>query len=261
MEVYKLTQERFAERMNILIYGDPGSGKTYLAGSAQDHPGMANVHFFNIDGGLMTLAYRGDITATDIHSVEDLEQEYWKLVNKDPKYEGIKTIVIDNITELQTLSLENIVRKEMTRNQGRKNRGATVDDIYVEDYGKSTKQMARVLRGFRDLPINVIYIAHKKDIMKGQTGVVESSVPSLTSKLETAVSGYMDFVWYLYTATEQVADPQGARPELHRYLLTESFDTYFAKTRGVEFAHSLGGVVRDPNMAEIYQKFIELKQN
>ena len=72
---YLITPDIFTDKMNILIYGDPGAGKTYLAGTAQDVPSMANVHVFNIDGGIMTLASRGDIHATNIHSVDDLEQE------------------------------------------------------------------------------------------------------------------------------------------------------------------------------------------
>jgi hypothetical protein len=64
---YLITPEIFTNKMNVLIYGDPGSGKTHLAGTCQDVPNMADVHVFNIDGGIMTLASRGDIHATIFH--------------------------------------------------------------------------------------------------------------------------------------------------------------------------------------------------
>lgn len=249
MADYLIKPGMFNNKLNILVYGDPGSGKTYLAGTAQDNPLMADVWVFNIDGGMLTLAQRGDIHAVDVRSVDELESELHKLINKDPKYKGAKTVVIDNITELQTLSLEGIVQGQL---KDRMKKGGTIDDVYLEDYGKSTTQLARVLRGFRDLPMHVVFLAHKKDKIRKGTNTLESSQPSLTNKLCTAVMGYMDAVWYLYTVDEPVSDKEGElNTETHRYLLTQPYNNYAAKTRGSEFADRIGVTIRDPNLAQI----------
>lgn len=248
---YLITPDIFTSKMNILIYGDPGSGKTHLAGTAQDVPEMADVHVFNIDGGIMTLAGRGDIHATDIKSVDDLEQELFKIANHDEKYANTKAVVIDNITELQTLALESLTAQQFAERK-KKKKDYSIDEVYLEDYGVAGKRLARILRGFRDLPIHVIYIAHKKDKMRQGTNTLEESKPNLTEKLGTAIMGYMDYVWYLYTADEMVGDEEhGYRTEIHRYLLTQSMNNFAAKTRGAEFASQLGAVVKDPTFPEI----------
>ena len=253
---YLITADMFTDKMNILIYGDPGAGKTHLAGTAQDVESMADVHVFNIDGGIMTLANRGDIHATNIHSIDELEQELFKIANHDKKFATTKTVVIDNITELQTLTLEGITSREYTQ-RIKRDKNYTIDDVYLEDYKVGGARLARVLRGFRDLPVNVIYIAHKKDKMRKGTNILESSTPNLTDKLCTAIMGYMDFVWYLYTADEQVGDENtGFYTETHRYLLTQPMNNYAAKTRGSEFAERIGTVIRDPSMVEIMQQYI-----
>lgn len=252
---YLITPQMFTQKVNVLIYGDPGSGKTHLAGTAQDVPEMADVHVFNIDGGIMTLAPRGDIHATNIRTADDLEQELFKLVNGDPKYKDTKTVVIDNITELQTLVLESLTMQEFA-NRRKRDKNYSVDNVYLEDYGVAGKRLSRILRGFRDLPIHVIYVAHKRDKMRQGTNTLEESKPNLTDKLSTAIMGYMDYVWYLYTADEMVGDEQkGYTSETHRYMLTQPMNNFAAKTRGAEFAKNLGAVVKDPTFPKIWDVY------
>ena len=138
----------------------------------------------------------------------------------------------------------------------KKDKNYTIDDVYLEDYGVAGKRLARILRGFRDLPLHVIYIAHKKDKMRKGTNTLEESKPNLTDKLCTAVMGYMDFVWYLYTADEQVgSEDTGYWTETHRYLLTQPMNNYAAKTRGSDFAQRIGAVIKDPNMVDIMSAY------
>ena len=56
--------------MNLLIYGEPGVGKTVLAGSAADHPDTAPILILDVEGGVTSLRTRTDI---DVIQVRDIE--------------------------------------------------------------------------------------------------------------------------------------------------------------------------------------------
>ena len=57
--------------------------------------------------------------------------------------------------------------------------------------------------------------------------------------------GYMDFVWFLY------ADKDGKRK-----LLTQPKGPYRAKTRGKVFAEAIGPVVENPDLADLYELYL-----
>jgi len=260
---------------NIALWGPSGVGKTWLAATAQDHPAMADVMIQDIEGGLITVAYRGDIRANRIIAIEKfkpspsmpvlpencstLEDEFWKLANKSPGYENIKTTIIDSGTECQTLNLQAIVSNSLA-NKKQPNRDA--DDIYIEDYGKSTAQLKRLFRWYRDLPINVIITALPNVIYpKGPDGKVKQNAepisiqPWFTAKLSDAFRGYMDMVWYMFEENGE------------RYLMTRETGIYKGKTRGMKFSKAIGGKVllkneNDPDskghtLASLYDLYLE----
>lgn len=235
---YRVTPENPV--FNALFYGDPGSGKTTLAASCQDHPSMKDVIFANIEGGLLSVSHRGDIHAVDVKSTQELENLYWDL--KRGQYESVRTVVIDSATELQTVNLEEVVNDAMGsgKTASRRGRERTRDDIWQEDYGKSTVQLKRLFRWFKDMDMNVIVTALAKTVYpKVSEGVDMSQVeplsvqPSLTAKLSSSLNGYMDFVWFLRFD-----------PELGVYqALTQRDPVYFAKTRGLRFAEAIPQIV------------------
>ena len=243
--MYQVAKPEF--KMNILVYGIPGVGKTVFAASAQDCPHMKDVLVLNIEGGLLSVADRGDITAVDIRSMEELEEQFWNLANRKEGYERFQTVVIDSGSELQTLNLEQIARQSLNKPES-KRQGKTMDDLWIEDYGKSTANLRRIFRWFRDLPLHVIITALPKTIYSGTRGQGEPTavVPSLTDKLGESLMGYVDAVWYMYMDSEE-----------NRKILTQSKGIHRAKTRGIAFSKSLGLVLEDPDMNKIHELFLE----
>ena len=242
---------------NLLVYGDPGVGKTTFAASAQDHPEMRNVLFGNIEGGLVSVAHRGDIHEVKVRTTKDLEDLAWKLAKGH--WPSVRTVVIDNVSELQTLNLQEIVTAAIAGGRNKvKNRDRTVDDVWQEDWMKSTKQLGRLFRFFRDLPMNVVFTAHAKRVYPKMPEGTDLSrvdpiaiVPSISAKLMEALMGYVDFVWCL----EQDTDKEPDDPT-RRFAITTSKGEYRAKTRGPRFFEAIGEVVENPNLPEIYDLFV-----
>lgn len=260
--------------LNVMLYGPPGVGKTWLASTAQNHEKMRDVYFLNVEGGLATIAGRGDIKAINIVGIEKfkptpekpdlaehestLEDEFWKLAARRGDYASINTVVIDSGTEIQTLNLEILSKEAMKKNKSREQ-----DELWIDDYGKSTAQLKRIFRWFRDLPMNVIVTAlpqsvYPKGDKKNKTVEPVEVRPQFTDKLGTSVMGYMDMVWYMYK------DNEG------RHLLTQEHGVFKAKTRGMKFSKELGLTVdlRDElvdnsegyDFAEIFDLFLSVEK-
>lgn len=232
-------------RINALIYGRPGSGKTTLAASAADHPDMAPILVANFEGGLLSVAGRGDVDAVDIRTMEQMDDIFWGLRNRTPGFEHYKTLIVDSGSEMQTLALEEAVREDITA-QRKKGKGLerTIDDIELQNYGKSGAQLARMMRWFRDLPVNVIITALPKFVFASggneRTSAPIEVFPSFTNRLATQIMGYVDFVWYLYE--------EGGT----RQMLTRDTGSYRAKTRGFNFNIALGSPHPNPWLPNLY---------
>lgn len=243
--------------MKILVYGDPGVGKTTLISTAEEHPKLRRTLVANVEGGMLSISGT-DVHATEqIKKVSELEDLYWSIAGKEEKFKQYQTLAVDSGTELQTLDLEQTVA-ETIKKKNQKDRDR--DEIYLEDYGKSTARLKRIFRYLRDLPMNVIITALVRRVMppgNPSNNVKRDPIavlPQFTEKLSSSLMGYMDCVWYMYT--DEKEDAQG-NLTLERYLLTQPHGPYKVKTRGANFSRQIGQVVTNPNLAKLYKILLE----
>lgn len=164
-------------KIKALIYGPAGAGKTVFAGTAK------KAIYASAEGGLLSIADKKP-EFVEIKSLKDLLGLYSFLSNEDHEYE---TVVIDSITEINE-----IIKSEIEKRTGRA--------LQLQDWGEVASKVSNVLRAFRDLPMNVLFIAQENYINDEQK--IKKIVPELNGKSATSIARYMDVVGYIHVEAD-----------------------------------------------------------
>ena len=221
-------------KIKMLLYGDPGVGKTTLAATAKDHPLTKEVLFLNVEGGLLSVSEDAPDTI-DLKDWKQMDEIFWWLASGDHNY---KTVVIDSLSELRQLNLDDVVSSALSKPN---NKRADMDDVFLDDYGTSNSQMKRIVRQFRDLPMHVIFTCLADRTQDKEKN--EQVHPALPPKMRLSVLGYMDIVGYMYTKAEKLEDGSEVT---RRILLTQPYDKWTAKDRSP--GGRLGTLLEDPTI-------------
>ncbi len=231
MEIRKVQDEETF--LCALLYGGEGSGKTTLAATA---PG--DILIANVEGGTASVRSFPGVYTTKVTNANEV-LDVGRAVAFNKEYKNINTLVVDSLTELVEYDLKFLVKQSKKKSKDRKR---SDDDRYLEDYGRMTTRIRRVVRELRDMPIHVIFTALAKEVRppKKKPNDPErpptSVEPFITNKLGLSLRGMVDYLWYMYVDKDE-------NPPVH-YMLTKQHGIVKAKTRGPRFANSLGQVVK-----------------
>jgi hypothetical protein len=248
LEVVKVQDERGF--INWLIYGESGIGKTTLAGSCDMVELLQPVIFIDIEGGTQSLEdVYPNVQKVRVTSWPEMQQVYHDLYMGGHPW---RTIVLDSLTEIQRFNMEHVMQKAQEKSDDRK--GFDPDVPAQRDWGVSSSQLKRMIRGFRDLPMNTIFTALAQERQDKKTGRV-SILPDLPGKLAQQVPGLLDIVSYYYLKDLGDEGVDGYDGE-QRILLNDKTEKIMAKSR----VGKLPQTVIAPTMPQLFKLMYEGRQ-
>jgi hypothetical protein len=219
--------------INLLVYGEPGVGKTRLAGSSVLVENMRPVLLLDFEGG--TLSLKGDMQEVEVvrpRSLQEIDRLHANL------YDGLpyRTVVVDSLLFMQSIMRE-VVKKDPERDP---------DVPSIREWGKNSEQVRTFVRAFRDLPCNTIFTALAEEAKDDRSGITKTR-PALPGKLKAEVAGYVDIVLYMYTRDIQITGSK--EREIKSLVLTSGTERTVAKDRSGQ----LPLMIESPTMTAISQ--------
>lgn len=228
--------------LKCIIYGEYGCGKSHFAATACQAEKGKDVLYIDAEGGDQTLN-RLEFSEVDVVRVNEFRQiqrihEFLKLhlVARDakddetllrydaqlrgdgePKLRHYRTVVIDSLTEVHKYCMYQILGIKI---------GVEKFDVEpsppgYEGWGKSTEMVRLMVRSFRDLPINVVFVMSEKHTE--DTAKRARIALNLPKALSQELPGFVDVVGYLQAITTD--------DKTQRRLSLEAGKTFLAKSR------------------------------
>lgn len=199
--------KEYGRFIKALIVGPPGSGKT-IFGSTWPNPFYASC-----EGGMMSIA-KLHLPYTDITAIEQLHALKVVLsagpeeIKKTFGFQ-VETIIIDTIDEVYRM-----IMKERLESQH------STDGIPVgKDWQHTLDVITSMVRGFRNLPMNVIFTCHVKEVSEGDGGRTYYK-PQIAGQFADQIPGAVDLAVMIKSKLTTKQEDKKVTYGTERYLQT-----------------------------------------
>lgn len=185
--IRKPSQIEAKSTLSMLIYGQPGVGKTTLGCSAP------NPVLFDYDGGVSRVNGAHQVPTVQIRSWEDTEAALQEIEQTMPE---VQTIVIDTVGKMLDYMSAYIIRQDSRM-------GQRDGSLQLKGYGVRKTMFINFIKRVSVMGKNVVFIAHEKEEKQGEVTVKRpeiggSSAGNLIKELELV--GYVQ----MYGTTRKI---------------------------------------------------------
>lgn len=252
----QVTKPGSQDYIKAIFFGQYGTGKTNLLGTAEDVEEANDVLFVSAESGEATIRDRDIdmVNVTDFQQIDKIKEflyAHTKFRDKDEdKVEKVnekygfpidaryRTICLDSLTEIDKLSMMDV--------QGidRSDPSSDVEPPQGEDWQRHISNMRHYLRAIRDVDAHVLFSAlqdRKKDEKSGEVSIT----PDLPGSLAGQICGFLDVVGYTFTKKTEEGIEYG--------LMTESDGKYATKDRYGDIPTPM----QNPSFEKIYSSIYQ----
>lgn len=239
LEIKRTGAAEYGTHMKVLLAGRPGAGKTLLAST------FPNPFYACAEGGLMSVADR-DIPFVDVKGSADL-RELRNHLKQPPEVRAqslgtpVDTIVIDTIDWLQKLLKEERKREK------------NLDNFDQASWGWLGDKLAGIVRGFNNLPLNVVFTSHLSESKDEKEGNIFIR-PSLQGAMGNDIAQFFDLTLLLKAIPSTTVRNNETVRVTRRYLQTYPDSQYdWIKDRSGKLPAEF-----DVNFKDDYQRIYDL---
>lgn len=200
------------EAITILLYGAPGSGKTWFIGT------MPDVYIVSLDKGLKGLRLAGmQFDGCEVDTLDELYQVIDEIIRGN-RGKGAKAFALDHLTEVTELAINHTGLRSKPNSHKRAVWGE------IADHARMVTRKFVDIAAVRKVPVCVT--AHQQ-IDKNELSGNILGLPSTVGKLAETVGGFFDM--YLYARSDVVPKDGDWIPEWT--VSTVNYREFSAKDR------------------------------
>ena len=237
--------------LRILVYAKPKKGKTTFGASGPKPVLIVDCN----EQGTLSVRNFPDVDMYPIETWTDIDMVYWFLHKGEHEYQ---TVVIDTLTSLANLCMKFVMGDEASRDP-------TIDPAMPSkrEWGKVGNLMGTEILKFRNLPMNVVFLAQEKRGYTEDEEEIPEVMPAVSPSVLNQLTPAVDIIGRIYVK-EVVVPGKGEKARkttvMERRMLIGDHEIYVTGDRSEA---NLPAVLRLPaaDKSHSLEKLIERIRN